>query len=393
MRNMQNIPDKDLDHLFKQAAEMVEVKYNPQAWEKMEKKLDAKGGTLQRIIYGLGALLLMGALFYQVSVEQSVNGAASVKQTPEKTVTGGGLSALPVEIKPEVKTGEPERQPASADHPARIPGTARQTPVAEDQNGLALPPTDQTVKQVYTPVAVSGSESGRFSGSPALSPALPAVPDISSLDAPGGIIAGTAGDGQMRRFRPHFSVAFSVSPDFSGVGLSSFSKIGTNFGVFLQYHFSRRFSVSAGAIRSVKAYEVKEGFNPYKGYWDQYPKPDLVDGGCTVYDMPVNIRYNILAKDKYNLFLSTGVSTYLMKQEEYRFIYANSYDTYYEVENENKHILGVLNVSAGYERHLGRKWSLQAEPFLKLPLDEIGVGNLKLLSAGAFISLNYHFLK
>ena len=59
--------------------------------------------------------------------------------------------------------------------------------------------------------------------------------------------------------------------------------------------------------------------------------------------------------------------------------------------NENQHLLSILNLSAGYERSLGPRWSIQAEPYFKLPLSGVGAGKMRLASAGVFFGLKYGF--
>jgi hypothetical protein len=117
-----------------------------------------------------------------------------------------------------------------------------------------------------------------------------------------------------------------------------------------------------------------------------------VRGNCKVIDIPINIRYNFLRGEKYNVFATTGLSSYLMLKEDYKYIYDVD-DTYlrksWHTSNENKHFFKVYNVSLGYERRLGQKFSLQAEPFIKLPLAGVGFGKIKLLTTGAFVSIKY----
>ena len=64
----------------------------------------------------------------------------------------------------------------------------------------------------------------------------------------------------------------------------------------------------------------------------------------------------------------------------------------FEVDNGSRHLLKVLNLSVGYERLLGPRWSVQAEPFVKLPLAGVGYGAVRLRSAGVFFSLRYGLL-
>jgi hypothetical protein len=49
----------------------------------------------------------------------------------------------------------------------------------------------------------------------------------------------------------------------------------------------------------------------------------------------------------------------------------------------------VVNVSLGYESDMGKGFSFQAEPFLKLPFENMGIDNLKLNSYGFLLSFRY----
>jgi hypothetical protein len=83
-----------------------------------------------------------------------------------------------------------------------------------------------------------------------------------------------------------------------------------------------------------------------------------------------------------------------MLREDYKYIY-DSYDPNlrdgWHGKNENKHFFKVINLSAGYERKLNQRFSLQAEPFIKLPTTGVGYGRIKLLSTGLFMSVKFNF--
>jgi hypothetical protein len=44
----------------------------------------------------------------------------------------------------------------------------------------------------------------------------------------------------------------------------------------------------------------------------------------------------------------------------------------------------------GYEFDLDRNISLRAEPFLRIPLREVGHANVNLYSVGSLVSINYN---
>ena len=47
----------------------------------------------------------------------------------------------------------------------------------------------------------------------------------------------------------------------------------------------------------------------------------------------------------------------------------------------------VANVSVGYEHKISKTFDIRIEPFLKIPLQGIGVGNLRVTSAGLQIGI------
>ena len=51
--------------------------------------------------------------------------------------------------------------------------------------------------------------------------------------------------------------------------------------------------------------------------------------------------------------------------------------TYY---NSTNNILSILQISGGYEHQLGEKTNIWIEPYVKIPLRGIGIGNMPISS-------------
>jgi hypothetical protein len=386
MLNMKNISDKELDEIFKQAAEHIEIRYNPSAWEKFERMIDKPGinGVARTVIPIVALFIIMtGAYIWwsipQYQVDNFVIPTFDQQHISEE-ISGAGIPGIlkenetqRIEYHRQIKVGASLSFNAKQEAPALfLPG-----------NGIFA----INAPHLYNLGNMSGTNNIRKDISRA-SPLSPISITEKKYNLPKSVIHVPTRES--RAFKPYFSAGFRVSPDFSGTGISAFSKTGNNMGVSLEYHISPKLSFSTGLIRSRKIYAVTDGFNPYERYWDYKSKPDLIDGGCIVLDIPINIKYNVLAGERSKIFISTGLSSYLMTKENYNYIYY-TYQKDYEIRNQNNHFFGILNLSGGYERFVGRQWSLGIEPFVKIPLTDVGYGNLRLMSAGAFISLNYHF--
>ena len=203
------------------------------------------------------------------------------------------------------------------------------------------------------------------------------------------------GNGNKRMAVYRFSLSLTVAPDLSSVGFSRLASPGSNVGMLLEYHLNDRISLSGGLLYGTKVYTAgPEDYTPDYGLWSYGRKPTRIDAVCKVLDLPLNIRYTFRSEKKHRLFVTTGFSTYLMRDERYAYAYdvPNDYLIQsWRVRNGSRHAFSVLNLSAGYERSLHERLSLQAEPFVKVPLAGVGFGKVKLASAGVFFSLKYHF--
>ncbi|MEO6490956.1 MAG: hypothetical protein ABIO04_13525, partial [Ferruginibacter sp.] len=51
-------------------------------------------------------------------------------------------------------------------------------------------------------------------------------------------------------------------------------------------------------------------------------------------------------------------------------------------------LAAVINLSAGYTYKLGKILDLRVEPYVKLPLNKIGTGNLPIESAGVIVGIS-----
>jgi hypothetical protein len=222
---------------------------------------------------------------------------------------------------------------------------------------------------------------------PSQMPETPALPD--SLQ--------TTQSSQPNRFG-RWALQLSLAPDWSTVGTAKRFKLGEHIGLSLEYQLLRRLSFTAGISYSNKVYVANpDEYMPYPGIWQRVPKPDEIDAGCQVLEVPINVRYYAFASSRSRWFVSTGISSYWMLRERYQYNY--NYTAYprpngvKEVNNENRHLFSIVNLSLGWEKSLSPYLRFQIEPYLKLPLGEVGYGKVRLVTAGVFLNLKYQFLK
>ncbi|MDP4130692.1 MAG: hypothetical protein Q8939_11055, partial [Bacteroidota bacterium] len=191
------------------------------------------------------------------------------------------------------------------------------------------------------------------------------------------------------------TVGLVMGPDYSDVGGMSNDQLGNNLGISLGYYLSSRLSVNTGFQFTIKNYWTEgKFFQPQSGVNSAYafPRIESVNGSCNMYEIPLTLRYDFFQHERTRLFVNAGLSSYLMRKEEYTFFFHNA-GRAYEWQNENNerrnYWFAIGDFSAGLEQELGKGFSFQVEPFLRMPLRGIGAGNLKMNSYGLLFSMRY----
>ena len=115
-----------------------------------------------------------------------------------------------------------------------------------------------------------------------------------------------------------------------------------------------------------------------------------IDANCKVLDVPININYTFMDRPKYSLTATVGLSSYFMLKEKYTYKRDYMPDWETSLSNENQHYLSVLNLAFTYQLPLNSHMSLGIQPFAKVPLGDIGYGQVKLYSTGVAVQLNFN---
>jgi hypothetical protein len=178
-------------------------------------------------------------------------------------------------------------------------------------------------------------------------------------------------------------------------GVSNFDQPGFKGGVMAEYAFNKTFSLISGlAISNVKYKADGREYNPPQG-WNYGVMPDQTTAVCLVLDIPISLKANLFNFDRSRIFATTGLSSYIMLNEDYQFRYNDSnqagLESSWSESTGTRHWFSNAGFSVGIEYDLSPTWSIRAEPHLKVPLKGVGWGNVDLYSMGSFVSLNYRF--
>ncbi len=190
-----------------------------------------------------------------------------------------------------------------------------------------------------------------------------------------------------------FYAGLVTALDFSKVESGSFDNTGIDAGFLLGYNINNRLSFETGFIWNEKNYSsAGENFN-MDGVRSAMPAGMIInslESNSSLVEIPVKVKYNFIHKNKADFFLTGGASAYIMTKEK------NNYSVTLNGNNEkisgvyskdNYGLPAVVNVSLGYEHEISRSLNIRIEPFLKIPLQGIGVGSLPVTSAGVQIGI------
>lgn len=186
-------------------------------------------------------------------------------------------------------------------------------------------------------------------------------------------------------------IGITGGPDVSVVKSTTTSDIGYSLGLFAGYKFNNKIAVEAGILWDKKNY-YSEGEHFKTERISVPPNVEILNasGMCNMFEIPLNLKYDFKKNDTRSWFITGGVSSYLMKKEDYTYLYkhySSTYDVYKEYNNSTNNWFSVVNFSVGYQhRFLGKNF-LRVEPYAKLPLTGIGIGKLPISSTGVLISV------
>jgi hypothetical protein len=189
-----------------------------------------------------------------------------------------------------------------------------------------------------------------------------------------------------------FALNLGFSPDYSKVVASEFGPLGYNLQVILDYKISQKWALRAGVIKSLKLYDAYPEDYAWPVKWGKPSSPlREVEATCDMLDIPISLSYQILKKGSNQLYTTLGITNYKMINEKYEYFYENDADPnlkWRKWEGSSGFFgAGVVNMSLGIERKLTNFLSVQLEPFVKIPIKNVGFGNVKLLTTGLFLNI------
>jgi hypothetical protein len=192
-------------------------------------------------------------------------------------------------------------------------------------------------------------------------------------------------------FKPRFAGGVIGAQDINGAGSFKQGKVGSKAGLVFAAGVSQKLTISTGAVYSSTPYSA--GYEDFTLPYQPKVSPVSLTANCQMLDIPINIGYQVYNQGKNMISLGTGLSSYIMLQQDYNFVYSNSSGIApkdYSVPNSSSYLFKILNLNATYERQISSKAGITIQPYLKLPLADIGYSQVKLQTTGIAVGLSWN---
>ncbi|MEX1010661.1 MAG: hypothetical protein WDZ29_01230 [Balneolaceae bacterium] len=405
--------DRSLDDQFRERlAEGGPTDHYEEAWKRLVPHLDSAGmqRKLRRVVSLAAAIVLLALSvlgYYTWQNHQSLHNLQLLVDDYEVLVPSDSTPETDNNIISEQEdTGawtdpgrtEP-RQIASAEEET---ATVSDTDTRLEQQGIHITDQERRLQEVARiELQIDGFTSARDNFAQPVQPVTIAKVDLDSHepepsisnredDIASAAIAGRNGDTILGRI----TTGLVIGPGYSTVNsFQDFTRPGLRVGVTADYTWTRSLAVSAGLLVSDTRYRSTSGnYEPKYGY--SGADPDLIRATCLILEIPLSIQTNLYTGEQFRLFAGTGINSLIMAREKYRFTYPAGSSSYSNpesitVRSGNGHWFSSFTIHLGYEQLLSDSWSIRSTPYVSIPLQGVGWGDVNLYSAG--LNISFHF--
>ena len=422
-----------IERKIKEAAENTQPVFDEQSWAKMEALLDNKDKRKPLLwlwilvplflISGLGAYLF----FYKNLAKNNLLKTGTAKANDQDTKTlatslklnkrqdsasDGSINSSAKEIEKGIDKDDKNsdnknavvgkvNNPSSINIITKSKNKILVTASVADDDLLNVSPENKSGIKNDAPAVVINSGNIKETSVDKISLNKPDEPvqliskqnNTAQQDTAAVIVKNKPAIKRNKKASPFYFLA-SAGADIGSVKIFSFknSSLAPRYGLGFGYQLSNKLSAQTGFYISRKKYIAgPDDYHPKQGsYWNMV-SIIKVNANCLVYEIPLAARYDFIRKKTAIYYATTGLSSYIMKREDYNYYYtrnnvpAQSAWTY----KGNKKFFSIITLSAGVEKKINNKFSIQAEPSVGIPIAGVGDGQVKIFSSALQVGLKY----
>jgi hypothetical protein len=191
-----------------------------------------------------------------------------------------------------------------------------------------------------------------------------------------------------------FYLIGAAGADIGTVKVFSFNNgsFSPKYGASIGFDINKKLRLQSGFYASKKKYVAgPKDYNAKAGTYFSTATITKVEASCLIYELPIVLQFNFLQKKSYSIYAGAGISSYIMKTEDYNYFYKRfniDYNRAYSYSG-NQHLFSNAIFSAGIEKNISKKIILQLEPTIGIPLKGVGEGSVKLYSTSLLLGLKY----
>ena len=184
-----------------------------------------------------------------------------------------------------------------------------------------------------------------------------------------------------------------AGPLFDEVKNQGLKKTGFSIGIIAGYQFNKHLSVETGLSYAKKPYFSTGQYFSMDKISNSMPAGMQIlslEGNNYVWEIPARIKFDFLHRAESNLFLSAGITSYIMTYEKNNYLVSMNgaqQTMISSYKNKSRSLAATLDISAGYEHKLGKSNYFRVEPYVQIPLKGMGVGSMPMISSGLRIGI------
>ncbi|MEO6134776.1 MAG: hypothetical protein ABIP35_06460 [Ginsengibacter sp.] len=412
---MKNGQFKHIENKIKEAADNVQPDFNDQAWNRMELLLDREKHKRRFIFWWwfIGSFVIIASLVvYQLMQSPTIKNDEFKKNKIGQLTTKSNNTFRDSVVQSTNKFIKPATKSHLLEHAKILPGKSVKkikenksinqfnTPaqIATNEYADTKDELEKNKEENSKPIIASDAvefetDSIEDKNDKAIAQHDPKNYKIEELNKE-AVEKKVPAINKRKSFVSKIYLTLTTGVDVSGVKLFSFSEntptLKSGFG--LGFQLNKKISIETGFYLGAKKYVAGPGDYKYSpgSYWSMVDL-NKVDANCFVYEIPLLLHYNILQNPSTRYYAGTGLVSYIMKKEDYKYNYTR-YGTELTSEKTyrgNIHLLSSFQFHIGIEKSLTEKLSLLVAPSVTIPMQGIGNGKVKLYSTSLQAGIKY----
>jgi hypothetical protein len=184
-----------------------------------------------------------------------------------------------------------------------------------------------------------------------------------------------------------------AGPLFDEVRNQGLKKTGFSTGIITGYKFKKYLSVETGILFAKKPYFSTGKYFSMDKIGSSMPVGMEIlslEGNNLVLEIPVKLKYDFFYRNKRNIFISAGITSYIKTHERNNYLVMMNglqQSMISSYKNKSRSLAATFDISIGYEQKISKSNHIRIEPYLQIPLKGMGVGSMSMISTGFRLGL------